>query len=429
MPLTFATGGATRNTDYMTTCPSSLTGVDCRNLDSGDAEVTFTSPASGATAATVTLSAETDSEAETGGETVDIGLGTLSPSGLGGGVTPGRDNLATFRITDNDPTSTGTPTSNLGGDTSPQPQPTDDDASDDSPDDREALVWLYDTPEGTGWIRAQNWKSDRPLGLWHGVTVEDGRVTELLLGENNLSGTIHNDIGKGNLEKLKRLYLNDNQLTGTVPLAIEDFPELEELALWGNAGLGAIPEGFENMVDRAVLRTLKDVNGRSVLPSWFRQDDTVFDYSDWEGVEVNDQDRISGLDLSDTGLNGDITGAVSELSALETLDLSDNADLEGELPLGLMHTALETLDISGTGICVPDNQQFRDWLERDGMDFIDTDNCEDSKPTDTEDNGPLAESSGGGGCAVASERPGEGAYQFVMVALVLAAVAWRRRKN
>ncbi len=359
VPLTFS-GTATRNTDYTTACPSSLpTGVACTDLNNVDPgnnpRVTFTGPPTGATARTVrlTINAATDSIAESGGETVDIGLGTLnvnSGTGLGGGAR-GTGNLA-FRITDNAPTRPTPPSTNVG--TTPPPpsgttpsSPQDDDGSDDSPDDRQALGWLYDTAGGTGWIRAQNWKSDRPLGLWHGVTVEDGRVTELLLGENNLSGTIDEHIG--NLKELKRLYLNDNQLTGTVPMEIGNLTELEELALWGNAGLGAIPEGFENMVDRAVLRTLKDVNGRSVLPSWFRQDDTVFDYSDWEGISADSDGRIIELDLSDIGLSGDITDAVSELSALEILDLSDNADLEGILPLGLWIRSLRHLTYAGRG--------------------------------------------------------------------------------
>ena len=107
VPLTF-TGGATRGTDYTTACPTALpTGVSCANLDSGNAMVTFTGPSTGATARQVTLrlSAAADGAAESGGETVDIGLGALNASsgtGLGGGAS-GADSLADFRITDNAP--------------------------------------------------------------------------------------------------------------------------------------------------------------------------------------------------------------------------------------------------------------------------------------------------------------------------------------
>ncbi len=104
VPLTFG-GEATRGTDYTTACPTTLpTGVACANLDSGNATVTFTGPTTGTTATTVTLTltAAADNTAESGGETVVIGLGTLnanSGTGLGGGAS-GADSLADFRIVD-----------------------------------------------------------------------------------------------------------------------------------------------------------------------------------------------------------------------------------------------------------------------------------------------------------------------------------------
>ena len=119
VPLTFGTGTgtATRGTDYTTACPTTLpTGVTCANLDSGNAMVTFTGPSTGTTAdsVTLTLSATTDSTAESGGETVVIGLGTLDAnSGTGlGGCASGTDSLADFSITDPD---TSVPTVEITG--------------------------------------------------------------------------------------------------------------------------------------------------------------------------------------------------------------------------------------------------------------------------------------------------------------------------
>ena len=106
VPLTFG-GEATRNTDYTTAC-ASATGVTCHELnsvaDGNMPRVTFTGPATNATATsvTLTLTALTDSEKESGGETVDIDLGALGASSgtnLDGGAS-GTDTLAEFRITD-----------------------------------------------------------------------------------------------------------------------------------------------------------------------------------------------------------------------------------------------------------------------------------------------------------------------------------------
>ncbi len=117
VPLAFG-GGATRNTDYTTACPTSLpTGVSCNNLNTDTTPtVTFTGPSTGTAArqVTLTLTAATDGTTESGGETVVIGLGTLdatSGTGLGGGAS-GTDTLADFRITDPDTTA---PTVEISG--------------------------------------------------------------------------------------------------------------------------------------------------------------------------------------------------------------------------------------------------------------------------------------------------------------------------
>ena len=101
-PLAFA-GAATRGTDY-TLAGATQAGVAYNNLNSGSASVVFTGPSP--TATTITFSASTDNASE-GSETVEIGLGALATTGLGGGAT-GMNNLPSFSITDpaSDPTIT-----------------------------------------------------------------------------------------------------------------------------------------------------------------------------------------------------------------------------------------------------------------------------------------------------------------------------------
>ena len=55
----------------------------------------------------------------------------------------------------------------------------------------DALSALYDGTGGPNWKNKTNWLSFAPLGEWYGVTTDaDGRVTELNLEDNNLSGTV-----------------------------------------------------------------------------------------------------------------------------------------------------------------------------------------------------------------------------------------------
>ena len=57
--------------------------------------------------------------------------------------------------------------------------------------DRAALAALYNATNGSSWQDDTNWLSNRPLGEWHGISTDaDGRVTELSLGGNQLSGCV-----------------------------------------------------------------------------------------------------------------------------------------------------------------------------------------------------------------------------------------------
>ncbi len=100
VPLTFNTGAgsAGRNTDYKLAC-GSASGVACSNLNSGTATIKFTGGASAARSVTITLSAVSDNVDESSGEIVDIGLSTLSATGLDDGTTA-TDNAAAVTIAD-----------------------------------------------------------------------------------------------------------------------------------------------------------------------------------------------------------------------------------------------------------------------------------------------------------------------------------------
>lgn len=99
IPLSFA-GQATRGTsgDYTLAC-ASTTGVTCASMNSGTATVTFTGPNTGqsATSVTITLTARSDGTTESGGETVDIGLGSVTATGTTATTT---DSFGQFTIND-----------------------------------------------------------------------------------------------------------------------------------------------------------------------------------------------------------------------------------------------------------------------------------------------------------------------------------------
>ena len=106
--------------------------------------------------------------------------------------------------------------------------------------DRAALVALYNATGGPNWTDNTHWLSDEPISEWHGVgTNDDGRVTELNFGGNQLTGTIPAELGQ--LTQLQRLFLWSNQLTGEIPVELGQLSQLQSLSLSGNQLTGEIP--------------------------------------------------------------------------------------------------------------------------------------------------------------------------------------------
>ncbi|CAN0393633.1 unnamed protein product, partial [Laminaria digitata] len=80
--------------------------------------------------------------------------------------------------------------------------------------DRNILCQFHDVTEGlSSWSTKGGWKSDRPMGEWHGVgTNSDGRVVTLVLPGNSVKGLIPEAMG--GLNFLQILNLSSNALHG-----------------------------------------------------------------------------------------------------------------------------------------------------------------------------------------------------------------------
>ena len=136
--------------------------------------------------------------------------------------------------------------------------------------DMEALVALYEAAGGANWTNNTNWLSDEPIGTWHGVTTNtNGRVTDLLLHNNGLSGTMPAELSSlinltqlglagnglsgsipaelGNLNRLESLSLNNNQLSGTIPAELGNLENLTTLHLSSNQLSGCVPASLSDV--------------------------------------------------------------------------------------------------------------------------------------------------------------------------------------
>ena len=119
--------------------------------------------------------------------------------------------------------------------------------------DRAALIALYDATDGDNWTRKGNWLTEAPLSEWQGVRTDDhGRVQELNLASNNLTGRIPPRLG--NIPRLEILNLNDNNLTGRTPSTLGNLVNLRKLELANNQLTGYFPSALGNLGNLELLR-------------------------------------------------------------------------------------------------------------------------------------------------------------------------------
>ena len=235
------------------------------------------------------------------------------------------------------PTSTAALTLPDTTNAAPTPSPTPADAPTPTPaasgsaeTDREALAALYNATDGENWDRSDNWLSDAPLGEWEGVTTnDDGRVTELSLSFNDLSGEIPAELGS--LSNLRTLDVGFNALRGCVPRILRDqldmgFSDRGGLPFCGVAAEPAASGSAET--DREALAALYNATDGE---NWDRSDNWLSDapLGEWEGVTTNDDGRVTELSLSFNDLSGEIPAELGNLSNLTYLGLS------GEIPAEL----------------------------------------------------------------------------------------------
>ena len=215
-------------------------------------------------------------------------------------------------------------------------------AQDDTAADRAVLEALYDATGGDAWTDSTNWKTAGALDTWFGVTTDDaGRVTELALDENGLTGYLPPALGS--LANLERLSLRENELTGSIPGELGNLANLERLSLARNGLTGPIPDELNRLVQLEWLNLWgNELTGP--VPAW-----------------LGNLSRLQRLYLGSNALAGRVPGELGSLPELDRLDVSYNWGLSGPLPPELRRTGLDELDIFATPVCAP--ADWEDWLE------------------------------------------------------------------
>jgi len=240
----------------------------------------------------------------------------------------------------------------------------------------EALLSIYDSAGGDYWTDNTNWRSDKDVDEWFSIETKDFHVTSLKLWHNNLSGSLPSEIGNfpkltelllggnslygnippeiGNLTELTNLHLQDNLFTGNIPPEIGNLTKLQQLSLGHNSLSGNIPPELGNLTNLYRFE-LRENNLSGPIPE-----------------ELGNLTNASYFWIFNNKLTGNIPASFGNLTSVYTLDMSGNL-LEGPIPASLGNmTSLRYLTLSNNLLegSVPAelaNLNLRDMLINDNM--------------------------------------------------------------
>ncbi len=205
---------------------------------------------------------------------------------------------------------------------------------------RPALLATYEKLGGDEWTNNTNWGTHRPLDTWFGVAMDGtGNVVGLLLQDNGLSGEMPVEVVE--LEYLERLDFGFNSIRGTLPAGLGQMAHLKVLHLHHNRLMGSLPSELANLD----LDTL-DIHQNQLtgeLPEW-----------------LGSFRMLKYLQL----WGNDFTGSLPE--SLGDTDLSYltvfRNRLSGPLPRSLMELDLRIFYWDETDLCSPPDSAFQAWL-------------------------------------------------------------------
>ncbi|WP_420615198.1 leucine-rich repeat domain-containing protein [Candidatus Palauibacter sp.] len=193
------------------------------------------------------------------------------------------------------------------------------------------------------------------------------RLRNVSLRLNELTGDIPPELGS--MPALGWLDLSANRLTGEIPPELGSASTLLSLRLDGNELTGSIPPAFGNLASLRYLRLNHNQLAGDLPPELgrlLRLEDLLVNDNRLVGAipsELGGLAALRELDLARNDLEGAIPPELGTLRNLRHLRLSDNAALEGMLPVSLSNLEnLEQFLADGTGLCAPDESRFIAWL-------------------------------------------------------------------
>ncbi|CAI0415991.1 unnamed protein product [Linum tenue] len=199
-----------------------------------------------------------------------------------------------------------------------------------------ALLQLKASLTGDPLQITSSWNSSTHFCQWRGILCgrKHQRVTVLNLQSLQLSGTLSPYIG--NLTFLRRLYLFNNTLAGTIPSEIGRIGSLSNLRIFSvrrNSLAGAIPPSYGNLSSLREFRAGSNDFSFDVASN--RLTGSIpGSFSNASNLEL--ASNFQALIMDQNNFGGPFPADIGNLSALQILYISQNK-LSGELPMEMQN--------------------------------------------------------------------------------------------
>jgi len=222
-----------------------------------------------------------------------------------------------------------------------------------------ALIDLYNSTGGANWLKNSNWMTAAPVASWDGVVARLGRVQQLYLPFNNLTGTLPSSLGYlqaaiymqfsnnqitgaipssfGSLQSLLQLELSANQLAGNIPSELGNLSNLSNLGIDGDQLTGSIPASLGNLVQLTGIDLGSNQLSGAIPPELGNLTNLTIlslnnnQLSDTIPASIGNLANLLSLYLNNNQLTGQIPVAIDRLQVLYDLALHDN-QLSGAIP-------------------------------------------------------------------------------------------------
>lgn len=181
--------------------------------------------------------------------------------------------------------------------------------------DYDALISIYTLSNGASWTNNSGWAAgaagmDCDICSWYGVVCNGfGRVKELNVNGNNLTGSLSSAIG--DLPFLEKINLFNHSMTGAIPNVINMLGDLRYVDLSNGAFSGSIPD-FAGLLEMEIIY-LENNNLTGALPS-----------------AVADLPSINIYWVKNNDLSGCIPANYTALCSIQSVQMQDNESLPSD---------------------------------------------------------------------------------------------------